>query len=202
MTDANLIATASIDTTVTIWDIEKEKALTQLIAHDKEVMDVKWAPGAMSPSTFAAVGADGSMRLFDRRQLEHSTIIYETPNANPLLRLSWNIQDYNYIAAVPMDAKSVVIIDIRVPTVPAAELKGHAGSVNAVVWAPHSSCHLCSAGEDSQAYIWDVSKMPEDIKQPILAYSAEAEVNNLTWSAANPDWIAINFADKMQLLHV
>ena len=34
---------------------------------------------------FASVGADGSVRMFDLRSLEHSTIIYETPNLLPLL---------------------------------------------------------------------------------------------------------------------
>jgi WD40 repeat protein len=35
--DTNRIGTCSIDTTCTIWDIEKEQVDTQLIAHDKEV---------------------------------------------------------------------------------------------------------------------------------------------------------------------
>jgi WD repeat-containing protein 68 len=35
-----------------------------------------------------------------------------------------------------------------------------------------------------------------------LVYEAEAEVNQLQWSAAQPDWIAIAFSDKMQLLKV
>jgi DDB1- and CUL4-associated factor 7 len=34
---------------------------------------------------FASVGADGSVRMFDLRSLEHSTIIYETPDLVPLL---------------------------------------------------------------------------------------------------------------------
>ena len=33
----------------------------------------------------ASVGADGSVRMFDLRSLEHSTIIYETPDLVPLL---------------------------------------------------------------------------------------------------------------------
>ena len=35
---------------------------------------------------FASVGADGSVRMFDLRHLEHSTIIYEDPMHTPLLR--------------------------------------------------------------------------------------------------------------------
>ncbi|KAH1107461.1 hypothetical protein J1N35_011229 [Gossypium stocksii] len=35
------IETSSIDTTCTIWDIEKGVVETQLIAHDKEVYDIE-----------------------------------------------------------------------------------------------------------------------------------------------------------------
>ena len=49
---------------------------------------------------FASVGADGSVRMFDLRHLEHSTIIYEDPGHTPLLRLAWNKQDPNYLATV------------------------------------------------------------------------------------------------------
>lgn len=48
-----------------------------------------------------------------RRSLDHSTIIYESPDLTPLLRLSWNKQDHNYIATFMMDQNKVVIMDIR-----------------------------------------------------------------------------------------
>jgi WD40 repeat protein len=50
-------------------------AKTQLIAHDKEVFDVRFC--ANSTDVFVSCGADGSVRMFDLRSLEHSTIIYE-----------------------------------------------------------------------------------------------------------------------------
>lgn len=71
----SLIITSSIDTTCTIWDIPTLTAKTQLIAHDKEVYDVRFC--ASSVDVFVSCGADGSVRMFDLRSLEHSTIIYE-----------------------------------------------------------------------------------------------------------------------------
>ena len=62
---------------------------TQLIAHDKEVYDIAWGGAGV----FASVSADGSVRVFDLRDKEHSTIIYETEQPDmPLLRLAWNKQ--------------------------------------------------------------------------------------------------------------
>jgi WD repeat-containing protein 68 len=75
-----LIITSSIDTTCTIWDIPTLTAKTQLIAHDKEVYDVRFC--ANSVDVFVSCGADGSVRMFDLRSLEHSTIIYEPTEKN------------------------------------------------------------------------------------------------------------------------
>jgi WD repeat-containing protein 68 len=88
-----------------------------------------------------------------------------------------------------------------------AELQRHQQSVNALCWAPHSSSHICTAGDDSQALIWDLSNAAGQPPgggglDPILAYSAGAEVTQLQWGVTQPDWVAICFADKCQILRV
>lgn len=40
------------------------------------------------------------------------------------------------------------------------------------------------------------------MSDPILAYSAESEVNQLQWSKTQPDWVAIAFDKKLQILRV
>lgn len=205
------IGTASIDTTCTIWDIDREAVDTQLIAHDKEVYDIAWG----GVGVFASVSADGSVRVFDLRDKEHSTIIYESsdPADTPLVRLGWNKQDPRYMATIIMDSPKVVVLDIRFPTLPVVELHRHQASVNAIAWAPHSSCHICTAGDDSQALIWDLSSMGSGGGQqgagvadggldPILAYTAGAEIEQLQWSSTQPDWVAIAFSSKLQILRV
>lgn len=85
--------------------------MTQLIAHDKEVYDLAFSN--RWPDVFASVGADGSVRMFDLRNLEHSTIIYETQDLTALVRLGWNKQDPNYIATIMADSPTATILDIR-----------------------------------------------------------------------------------------
>ena len=41
------------------------------------------------------------------RNLEHSTILYEDPKQLPLLRLSWNKQDPNYLATLALESSEV-----------------------------------------------------------------------------------------------
>lgn len=178
--DPSIIVTASVDTTCTVWDLNTAQARTQLIAHDKEVFDVTFTAG--STDIFASVGSDGSVRLFDLRSLEHSTIIYESPatstapaigenslgipmqSGSPLessppalLRLSACQRDANYLATLAIDSKVVQILDIRQPGSPVLELDAHAASVNAVCWAPNSRNLIATCGDDSQVLVWDIN---------------------------------------------
>ncbi|XP_048470518.1 DDB1- and CUL4-associated factor 7 [Rhincodon typus] len=208
-----LEGTSSIDTTCTIWGLETGQVLgrvnlvsghvkTQLIAHDKEVYDIAFSRAGGGRDMFASVGADGSVRMFDLRHLEHSTIIYEDPQHHPLLRLCWNKQDPNYLATMAMDGMEVVILDVRVPCTPVARLNNHRACVNGIAWAPHSSCHICTAADDHQALIWDIQQMPRAIEDPILAYTAEGEINNVQWASTQPDWIAICYNNCLEILRV
>ena len=170
---------------------------------------------------FASVGADGSVRMFDLRHLEHSTIIYEDTQHHSLLRLAWNKQDPNYLATFAIDSMEIIILDVRIPCTPVARLNNHRSGVNGIAWAPHSACHICTAGkcetmrsrhtlslsmlrsgDDRQALIWDIQQMPRAIEDPILAYTAEGEINQVQWSTTQPDWIAICFNNFLEILRV
>lgn len=197
------VATASVDTTCIIWNIEREIVDSQLVAHDKEVYDISWG----GYNVFASVSADGSLRVFDLRDKERSTIIYENPiRDSPLLRLEWNKADPRFMATVGMDSNKVVILDIRYPTNPLLELSKHKGSVNSVSWAPRIGRKICSAGDDSRALIWEVgtgfqSETNGDL-DPEMWYGSTAEINQVRWSPVDLDWIAIAFLNKVQLLKV
>lgn len=211
--DPSLIGTSSIDMSCTIWQIETGQAVgqtkkttgnvkTQLIAHDKPVHDIAFSKIGNGRDNFATVGADGSARLFDLRNLQHSTIVYEDPLRTPLMRLAWNKQDSHYLATFAQDSAEVIIVDIRMPCSPVARLHNHRACVNGLAWAPHSACHICTAGDDHQALIWDVSSMPRPVEDPILAYQAGGEVNQVHWSAAHIDWICICFGKCLEILRV
>ncbi|KAK6829848.1 hypothetical protein PG987_010432 [Apiospora arundinis] len=172
----SLIITSSIDTTCTIWDIPSLTAKTQLIAHDKEVYDVRFC--ANSVDVFVSCGQDGSVRMFDLRSLEHSTIIYEPTakderdatggrisptlaqqtmtNAPPLMRLATSPHDTHLLATFAQDSNVIRILDVRQPGQALLELRGHGGSVNCVEWSPLRRGTLASGGDDSMVLVWDL----------------------------------------------
>ncbi|GMH39030.1 hypothetical protein BSKO_06928 [Bryopsis sp. KO-2023] len=200
--DPKLLGTCSTDRTCTIWHVEGH-VVERFVAHNKEVYDIAWGG---QEGTFATVSADGSVRVFDLRNIDSSTIIYESPTADtPLVRLSWNKQDPRFLATVLKDSSKVVVLDIRSPTFPVAELDRHQAPVNSLTWAPHSSCHICTAGDDCQALIWDLTSVRQPLERnldPVLSYNAGSEVMQLQWSATRPDWLAVCFGNSAQILKV
>lgn len=205
----NLIVTSSIDTTCTVWDISTSAAVTQLIAHDREVYDVAWVPGSID--AFVSVGADGSLRAFDLRSLEHSTILYETPalsnkkpaatssNANPLpptpssgpttpaslLRLSFNPYDANYLATFHIDSSEVQVLDMRSPGKPVVELRAHKGPIAAVGWSRQDSGVIATAGDDCQVLVWDLGSQGLYSSQASSSRSPHPDATSSSTPGAN-----------------
>ena len=191
-----LLGTASIDTTCTIWDLNKSSIKTQLIAHDKEVFDIQFGN---DENTFISGGADGSVRLFDLRALNHSTIIYETKGSSPINKLAWNLKTPNLIAALSLDKNIIYIFDSRNTNVSMDELNLHKDTVTGIVWAPDNPSQLCSVSEDSNVIISNVhnDQMSQNAN---VSYNAPDPINNVDWCKSFPEWIGITFRNKVQLL--
>ena len=108
---------------------------------------------------FASSGEDGSVRHFDLRDLEHSTIIYESPEKQPLLRVAWNKQNIYYLATIAKGSNDVSILDFRYPMKAVCTLKSHKAQINAMTWAPNSQSHICTAGDDQSTIIWGLNQL-------------------------------------------
>lgn len=67
-------------------------------------------------------------------------------------------------------------------------------------WITQTWSSLCLA-DDHQNLIWDIQPMPRATEDPILACTAEGELNNVQWSATQPDWIAICY-NCLEILRV
>ncbi|GER31497.1 WD40 repeat protein [Striga asiatica] len=53
---------------------------------------------------------------------------------------------------------------------------------------------------DEQALLWELPTVVGLNEIDSLVYSARVEINQLQWSATQPDWIAIAFGKKVQML--
>lgn len=154
---------------------------TQLIAHDKQVFDISFANSA---HLFATAGGDGSIRIFDLRHLDHSTILYE--ESDPLLRVCWNTLDSHYLVAFGIYSQNAILLDTRVPSVPVAELDGHAGIINDICWSPRNPKLAASGADDGQLLIWDTSTCLQQTESLVefeayRTFSSKSEVQQISW---------------------
>eukprot|EP01126_Amoeba_proteus_P024191 TRINITY_DN2438_c0_g1_i3.p1 TRINITY_DN2438_c0_g1~~TRINITY_DN2438_c0_g1_i3.p1 ORF type:complete len:182 (-),score=30.43 TRINITY_DN2438_c0_g1_i3:484-1029(-) len=178
-----------------------ERSIVRIAAHEKEVYDIAFDP--KHTNLFVTVSADRSVRLFDLRDLQSCTVIYENSmSKNGFIQVDWNKTDPYYLAAISEDDPVASIFDIRFPTLLAAELKGHDASLNSITWAPHSNFHLCTGADDKQALMWDISSLPKPIHGPFLAYQAGSAVNHVTWSELHPESIGIVFGKSLEVLKI
>jgi WD repeat-containing protein 68 len=210
------IGCSSVDTTCTIWNVERQKIETQLIAHDKAVYDIAFA---QLENLFTSVGADGSVRLFDQRNLDHSTIIYETNPSAPLLRVAWNKLNTNVIAAIALDTVGVITFDIRRPSVALKELSHNDSCINSICWSPHTRDNLLCGTSCGTALIWDMKDaFPAKLAaagnstkgtssdqakvEPVtpVAYECGEEIFQVQWPAAQPDYVALSTSRKIKVL--
>ena len=66
----------------------------------------------------------------------------------------------------------------------------------------YSNDFFSAIADDHQALIWDIQSMPRAIEDPILAYTAAGEINQIQWSSTQPDWIAICYNNCLEILRV
>ena len=125
-----------------------------MVAHDKAVYDISWS---LEESIFATVGEDGSVRLFDIRELSNSNIVYECENKTGLTHIKWNMVNPDLMAVVAENDSNVLLFDRRKPN-HIVETLHHDAKVTAIAWAPHNADLICSVSERGSALIWDLKE--------------------------------------------
>lgn len=188
------IATSAADSSVAIWDLEREKLDTQMMAHDKSVMDVAFC--TQTDKIITTVGDDGSLRLFDIRDLEHCSILLEDPN--PFLRVKWSSGSHiNHVAVMGLDSNIITIVDIRKSGEPACVINIGASAAESIAWCPKSN--LLAVGTSSGATLLCDTDQGEVVAN--LATSDQTtSITGLAW--ADTDVLAMGSKRSLQLVTI
>ena len=194
-----IIGSSNQDHTCSIWDLNKLTEKYMIVAHDKEVYDIALGPDEF---LFMSTGADGSVRLFDSRQPNSSSILFETADQSPITRLKWNLINPNFILTVIIDKNEIFILDIRKLDEPYAILKDHTNVVNNAIWAPQSNTNLISVSDDKSALLWDIYCDSKKNVESIMKYEAENEIENVTWEEKTQSWIGIVVGNQAEVLKI
>ena len=196
----SIVGVCSVDTTCSLWDVNKLKVKYIAIAHDKEVYDISLGPDEFC---FMSTGADGSVRFFDSRDANVLSIIFETRDESPISRIKWNLVNPNFILANIVDKNVIYILDQRKIGQTYAVLNAHTNVVNNAIWAPQSNTNVISVSDDKTALIWDINSNNSS-KQPevILKYEAEKEIENVAWGDITKNWIGLIHGNQAEMLRV
>jgi WD repeat-containing protein 68 len=194
-----IIGVSSVDRTCSIWDLNKSVEKCMIIAHDKAVYDISLGPDEF---IFMSTGADGSVRLFDSRQANSSSIIFETRDESAMTRLKWNLVNPNFILTVIVDKNEIYILDQRKLSAPYGILKVHTNVVNNAIWAPQSNSNLISVSDDKSALLWDIYSDSEKAEEYIMKYEAENEIENVAWGDVTQNWVGIIDGNQAVILRI
>ena len=146
--DGSILASASYDSTVKLWDVATRQNIATLEGHSLRVFSVSFSPDG---STLASASYDSTVKLWDvaTRQniatLEgHRDVVYSV-SFSP---------DGSILASGSEDA-TVKLWDVATRQ-NIATLEGHTSSVSSVSFSPDGSI-LASGAEDGTVKLWDVA---------------------------------------------
>jgi WD40 repeat protein/serine/threonine protein kinase len=153
--DGLLIASASDDRTVKVWDAQTGLQLRELKGHDDAVNSVAFSP-------------DG--RRIASASRDHTARIWDAGSGKEKLVLKGHTERVNRVAFSPDGHRIASVSDDRTVKIWDAEsgrealtLKGHSGGVGGVAFSPDGR-RIASAGEDKTIRVWDAQSGSEALR--------------------------------------
>jgi WD40 repeat protein len=144
--DGSMLATASFDKTIKIWDAETGKELSTLKGHTDHVYCVAFSSDS---AMLASGGKDRSIRLWNVKEgktikeLKGHTASVDSVAFNPNGKVLASGSADTSVRLWNLDAGTEI-----------GKLGEHGDRVNWVAWSPHG-LSLASAGDDGSIKIWD-----------------------------------------------
>lgn len=185
--DCNIIATASYDSTIKIWDsvsLEHINTLKTTTAEDLgQLYSVSWAPAGDFQDRLASSSSTGEVLVWD----SNTQMIVDRLkwHSKPCFRVQWNPNDESILASVSADGHCVV----GDQTGKIIAKYRHPDSVYGCAWSPHDKNLLATACHDGIIRVFNISD--PTITKPIQEFEGHrARAFNVAWSPLLPKYLA------------
>ena len=146
------LASASADTTVAIWDVERASVLRRYKMHDDKVQTLTYQPDSAHNLLTGAL--NGSIYMFDVRKKESGQKeMLKWKVDGQVEKLCWNSHDKKYFAA-STDKGTVSYFDVRNADRPLFTWEAHSQAVPALSFNKKDLLYSCSS--DGTIKAWKV----------------------------------------------
>ncbi len=167
--DSKSIASSSLDKTVVVYDVAKQKNLLIYRGHAAAVMSVAWSPDG---KYIASASADKTIHIWDATS--GKDVLTLSAHTGTVTSLAWS-SDSSRIASGSEDGTVRIWDAIHGRLM--LTYRGHKGAVNAVAWSPRGDL-IASAGADATVQVWNA-----DTGKTALVYRGHSDaVLAVAWS--------------------
>ncbi|CAE6439026.1 unnamed protein product [Rhizoctonia solani] len=191
----NILASASADATVKIWDLSNGggKALRSFNVHGDKVQSVQW--NATQPEVLLTGSYDHTVRVFDSRDPGKAVGAVIGADVEALRWDPWeamsfyvSLEDGNvhYFDARTLSALPTSAASLPAPTKSRFTLSAHTGAASALDINPHVKGCIATGGADKLVKIWNVDADGEKVNASMVI-SRNLEVGKVFTVAFSPD---------------
>ncbi|KAG8714583.1 hypothetical protein FRC11_007909 [Ceratobasidium sp. 423] len=191
----NILASASADTTVKIWDLSSGggKALRSYNVHGDKVQSVQW--NAAQPEVLLTGSYDHTVRVFDSRDPGKAVGAVISADVEALRWDPWeamsfyvSLEDGNvhYFDARTLSTLPTLAASLPAPTKSRFTLSAHTGAASALDINPHVKGCIATGGADKLVKVWNVEVDGESVNASMVI-SRNLEVGKVFTVAFSPD---------------
>ncbi|ELU03607.1 hypothetical protein CAPTEDRAFT_91261 [Capitella teleta] len=150
--DAQSIVSASWDTTLKMWDVNRSQSLVTLTGHEAVVYAGIWSP--FMTGCLASASGDGTLRIWDIKKPYAAAVVIPASKGE-ILTCDWCRYHPNLVFSGAVDG-SVLGWDLRNPRQPVCHLRGHKYAVKRIKCSPFEGNILVTCSYDFTVKTWDM----------------------------------------------
>ncbi|XP_055383831.1 periodic tryptophan protein 1 homolog [Condylostylus longicornis] len=148
----HILASASVDKSVILWDLDEGKPHTTIKAFKDKVQTISFH--SSEPQTLLSGSSDGVVRLFDGRDLENiNTNFLKWKTDAEVEKVVWNPNDGNLFVAGTNTGK-LYYADVRQPKNYLWNIDAHPDEISGICFNTEIKSMLVTSGADGSLKIW------------------------------------------------